>query len=122
MVVILTGCVQKTHQKTIQFKLDMTKVENPENVGVRGEFGSKPWNETIYFTDDDADGIFEGTVIKQTGQGGIEFKFVNHNDVFELPGQNNRVIEFKYQTETILYDATFNNPEGKTSIIKPNKK
>ena len=117
MVMALSGCVQKTHQKTIHFKLDMTKVENPKNVGVRGEFGSNPWNETFYFTDDDANGIYEGTITKHTGQGGIEFKFVSNDDVFELQGQNNRFIMFKYQPESIQYIATFNDPHYIIEIL-----
>lgn len=118
IVIILNSCVQKTHQKTIQFKLDMTNTDNPSNVGIRGEFGSNPWNETVYLTDDDEDGIYEGTITKQTGQGSIEFKFVNHHEEFELQGQNNRFIIFKYQPEILIYEAVFNNPTA--SLISSN--
>ena len=110
----LGSCVQKTHQKTILFKLDMSGIENPTNVGVRGEFGSDPWSETLFLTDEDSDGIFEGSITKQTGQSGMEFKFVNNSDQFELSGQANRLISFEYLPETIVYQAKFNDP---TAIV-----
>jgi hypothetical protein len=118
IAIILNSCVQKTHLKTIQLKLDMTNVENPSDVGLRGEFGSNPWNETVYLADDDGDGIYEGSITKQTGQGSIEFKFVNHHEEFELQGQNNRFIIFKYHPETLIYEAVFNNTTA--NIISSN--
>lgn len=107
------GCVQKTHQKIIHFKLDMTAFQNPVDVGVRGEFGIKGWEETIYFTDENNDGIFEGTVKFQTAKNALAFKFVEHGDQFELEGQDNRSISFIYKPETILYEAVFNNHQTK---------
>lgn len=117
LLVSLCSCIQETHLKTIHFKVDMTGIENASDVGVRGEFGSDPWNETIYFNDKNGDGIYEGTVTKKTGQGGIRFKFVNHHDQFELSGQENRVIRFEYKPETISYKASFNDPNAKTEVV-----
>lgn len=113
---MLNSCVQKTHEKVIHFTLDMNGIQNPEKVGVRGEFGQNPWNETFYMSDDNNDNIFEGTIIKMTGQGGMDFKFVNKEDEFELEGQANRTIPFKYQPETIYYEAIFNNAEATIKI------
>lgn len=117
----LGSCVQKTHQKTILFKLDMRAIENPTNVGVRGEFGTDPWNETLFLTDEDGNGIFEGSITKQTGQSGMEFKFVNNNDQFELSGQANRLISFEYLPESIVYQAKFNDPNAKVTIETSDK-
>lgn len=105
----LSNCVQETHLKTIHFRVDMNGIENPSNVGIRGEFGSNYWNETYYFSDENDDGIYEGIVTVKTGQSGFLFKFVNHNDQFELSGQNNRRINFEYKPETITYVSAFNN-------------
>lgn len=120
-LLIFNSCIQKTHQKTIRFKLDMSAIESPSKVGLRGEFGTVPWNETIYLTDSDTDGIYEGELTKQTGQGGMEFKFVHHKDQFELQGQNNRLISFEYKPEIIVYEAMFNNPKAKIVAIDSDK-
>ena len=34
----LSSCVQKEHEKTVTFSVDMNKVENIESVGIRGNF------------------------------------------------------------------------------------
>ncbi|WP_422104135.1 hypothetical protein [Winogradskyella sp.] len=110
------SCVQETHTKTVTFKVDMTGVEHPENVGIRGNFTSNPWNETASLTDDNGDGIYEGTFSQKTAINGIQFKFVNNNE-FELEGQDNRRIQFEYKPETIVYEAVFNNPKGQQQTI-----
>lgn len=117
-ILIVSSCVQETKPKTIHFKLDMKGVEAISKVGVRG--GEKPlsWEETLLLTDDNNDSIYEGTIKLNSASFGIEFKFVNQNDQFELHEQKNRGIKFEYRPETIMYEAVFNNPSGKTSIIK----
>ncbi|WP_299525828.1 hypothetical protein [Winogradskyella sp.] len=116
LLIITQSCVQETHTKTVTFKVDMNGVENTENIGIRGNFTSSPWNETAPLTDDDGDGIYEGTFSQKTAVNGIEFKFVNNGE-FELEGQNNRSIQFEYKPETIIYEAVFNNPEGQQQNI-----
>jgi hypothetical protein len=103
--------VQETHLKTVTFKLDMKANEHPKNVGVRGDFTSNPWNETVHLTDDNNDGIFEGTLSQKTARNQIEFKFVNHSSIYELEALDNRIIKFQYKPETIVYEAIFNNPD-----------
>ena len=114
----LTNCVQETHLKTVTFKVDMRQVESPSQVGIRGNFTENPWNDTLIMTDDDADGVFELTVEKKTAVNGIQFKFVNAFDQFELQDQNNRRIQFEYEPEIIVYETVFNNPQGKQTSIK----
>lgn len=114
----LTNCVQETHLKTVTFKVDMRQVESPSQVGIRGNFTENSWNDTLIMTDDDADGVFELTVEKKTAVNGIQFKFVNAFDQFELQDQNNRRIQFEYEPEIIVYETVFNNPQGKQTSIK----
>ena len=115
-ILTLESCVQDTHLKTVTFKVDMNRVENPFKVGLRGEFTNNPWNETIFLTDDNKDGIYEGTFSQKTAQNKVEFKFVNQNDQFELKEGNNRMITFKYKPETVIYEAIFNNKNGKQTV------
>jgi hypothetical protein len=42
-----SSCVQDAHLKIISVKVDMTGVENPSKVGIRGEHPLS-WNETTY--------------------------------------------------------------------------
>ncbi len=116
-LLITQSCVQETHTKTVTFKVDMSAIENPENVGIRGNFTDNPWNETAPLTDENDDGIFEGTFSQKTAVNQIQFKFVNQSSDYELKGSDNRVIEFEYQPETIVYEAVFNNPKGEQKVI-----
>ena len=121
LVVLYTSiysCVQETHLKTVTFKVDMRSVENPAQVGIRGNFTDNSWNETLLMTDQDMDGIYELTIERKTAANDIEFKFVNQYDEFELQGQDNRSIVFEYKPETIAYEAVFNKPNGKQTSIK----
>lgn len=118
ILVLMISCVQETHLKTVTYKVDMNGFENVDKVGIRGAFTDNPWQETIYFTDDDNDGIFEGTITQKTAQNSVEFKFVNQDDQFELKDQGNRRINFEYKPETILYEAEFDNPDGEQSNLE----
>ena len=116
MCLIAQSCVQETHTKTVTFKVDMSGVDNPENVGVRGNFTTNPWSETAPLTDTNGDGIYEGTYSQKTAINEIQFKFVNNND-YELKDSENRSIQFEYKPETIVYEAVFNKPEGQQKTI-----
>ena len=111
------SCVQEIHTKTVTFKVDMNAVENAVDVGVRGSFTDNPWNETAPLIDDDGDGIYEATFSQKTAINQIQFKFVNNGSDYELRGSDNRVIEFEYKPETIVYEAVFNNPKGEQKVI-----
>ncbi|WP_157962312.1 hypothetical protein [Winogradskyella aurantiaca] len=113
-----TNCVQETHLKTVTFKVDMRQVDNPSQVGVRGNFTENSWNDTLLMKDNDADGVNELTIEKKTAINGIEFKFVNAHDQFELKDQNNRSIQFEYKPEMIVYEAVFNKSKGTQTSIK----
>lgn len=106
----LTNCVQETHLKTINFKIDLSAVEVINNPSVKGEFTNPSWEKAIPLTDSDNDGIYEGKVEVQSAQFGMQFKCFN-NDEFELQGSDNRFITFEYKPETIIYEATYNNRE-----------
>ncbi len=112
----LVSCVQETHQKTITFKVDMNGIENVKKVGIRGNFTADQWMETLPLTDFNDDGIYEGTFSEKTAASQIQFKFVNQGGDYELKNIDNRIIQFKYQPEIILYEAIFNDPNGKQTL------
>lgn len=110
---LLSSCVQETHLKTVTFKVDMSAIENASQVGVRGQFTDNPWTETFALTDENNDGIYEGTFSEKTAVNQVQFKFVHQDGDYELKDTDNRVIKFEYKPETITYEATFNDPNGK---------
>ena len=114
---IMINCVQETHIKTITFKVDMNGIEDVFEVGIRGNFTTSQWTETIPLTDKNNDGIYEGTFSQKTAVSQIQFKFVNQDGDYELKGKDNRIIEFEYKPETIIYKAVFSNSK-KIEIIK----
>lgn len=117
MLTIITSCVQKEHTKTVTFKVAMNHLETIGEVGIKGEFTNPPWEQILPLMDADGDGIFEATFTKETAQSAVEFKFV-HNGKYELKGQDNRVLRMEYLPETLVYEAMFDNPDGKQYIIE----
>ena len=105
--------------KTVTFEVDMAGVENVENVGIRGNFTSNQWTETVLMSDENGDGIYSATISKKTAINQIQFKFVNQNGDYELKDKDNRVLEFAYEPENITYRAVFNNDQD-VRIIKKN--
>lgn len=112
MVLLYCGCVQQTHPKAITFKVDMNTFEEFDSVGLRGSFTSPPWEVTLPMTDDNKDGVYEITITKKTAQNTIEFKYVIDNTLFELEGSHNRVINFEYRPQQLVYSALFDNNKG----------
>ena len=117
LIIIQFSCVQKEHQKEVTFIVDVSQVENVESVGLRGQFTSPPWQVTIPLSKGEKNGSYRVSLIETTAQNQVEFKFVVNEDEFELKDQPNRIITFSYQPEEIVYEATFNNKEGKQTII-----
>ncbi|GGI57319.1 hypothetical protein GCM10011444_16280 [Winogradskyella haliclonae] len=110
----MTSCIQETHLKTINFKVNMRGLDTISNPGVRGQFTSPAWEELVPLTDENNDSIYEAKVEFQAAQYDIKFKFVN-NDEYELQNQPNRSIKFEYEPESFTYEATYNNPEAKNT-------
>lgn len=106
--ILLTSCVQEAHLKTVHVSVDMNGISNPKNVGIRGSHPLS-WEETTPLTDTNNDGIFEGTFSFYTASHGVQFKFVNNSQEFELNGSDNRTLKFNYEPETIRYYATFDD-------------
>ncbi len=92
---ILTG-------QTVTFKVDMTAVNNPQNVGVRGSEAPLSWEKTFLLTDADQDGIYEGTVtFEKTKSEKVQFKYIHGEEDWELQGGNNRKLDLNQLPETL---------------------
>lgn len=111
VILLITSCVQETQLKTITVVVDMNAFENVSKVGIRGGSNPMSWEETMYLSDEDGDGLYETTFEIRSASYDLSFKFVNNNNEFELQDQNNRSIPFDYKPETIIYTTVFNNPQ-----------
>lgn len=111
------GCVQKVHPKKITLSVDMSAIENVNTVTVKGDFTSPPWTEALSLSDADGDQIYEIELARETAQFGMMFKFLKNGE-YELEGQPNRELQFRYQPEQLYYNAVFNIPTA--TIIKKN--
>jgi hypothetical protein len=95
----------------------MNNMEEFDNVGLRGSFTTPPWEVTLPMKDENKDGIYEISITKETAQNTIEFKFVMDSVNFELEGINNRVINFEYRPQQIVYLAVFDVNNGTQDTV-----
>lgn len=105
---LITGCVQKTYQKTVVFELDVSQVKNIETVGIRGDDQPLSWDNSTAMTAIKKDTTYTVTATFVTGYKFTEVKFTV-NDEFELKGKDNRRINFS-EKDTTYYKAVFDTP------------
>ena len=102
---ITTSCVQKSFKKTVVFTVDVSKIKNIKNVGIRGE---KPldWNYDTEMEIVKKDSIYSITKTFETGYKFVEVKFTINGD-FELKDMPNRKVVFA-TNGTTTYNAVYN--------------
>ena len=106
VILVLTSCVQKTHQKTIVFSLNTPKMGAISKVGIKGKDKPFSWDYATEMKTIKKDCLYELTTTFETGYNGTEIKFVV-NDSLEFEHEENRRIKFAI-THTTFYNATFN--------------
>lgn len=76
----------------VTFKLDLTAIAaTPENVGIRGNLVPLSWDATYQLVDEDADGVYVGTVVFPPSTVHVlEYKFVYGDVTWELESASNR--------------------------------
>lgn len=109
IALITSACVQKTIPHKVQVEVDMRQMEGVESVGIRGDYPPLSWNKDFALTDPDADSIYSGNFIMDIPYDDFQFKFVMNGSVFELQGQDNRVLNFEGKTDAKLR-AVFDQP------------
>jgi hypothetical protein len=98
--------VQKKMKKTITFTLNMRQAPPFKDVGIRGGLPPLSWQESLPMFDPDGDSLYSASVELETGQYGLEFKFET-DGTYELCGEPNRLLRFRYEPETLEYRARF---------------
>ena len=105
----LTGCVQKTYQKTVVFTLDASEIKNIKNVGIKGKDKPLSWNNSSEMMIIKKDSLYELTTTFETGYTFTEIKFIV-NDNLEFENQDNRRVNFS-SSDTTFYRAKFNSKQ-----------
>lgn len=109
LILLCFACVQPTIEHKIEVELDMRKLGDIQAVGIRGEYPPLSWNTDLPLTDPDGDGIYTGNFIMDIPYDSFQYKFVLNGSEFELPGQDNRVLNFEGKTSLKL-QAAFDQP------------
>lgn len=114
LAVLLPGCVQKTHIKTVVYTLHIPGTRPPATVGIRGNDKPLNWESNQKMNLNQSDSTYRAVVTYQTGYLFTEVKFTVEG-AFELAEQPNRRVVFA-ATDTTFYEATFD----KLNLAKTN--
>lgn len=93
-ILSLSSCVQEMRPITIHFAVDMAAIDNVSSVGVIGDYEPLSWDKAYSLTDDNKDGVYEGTITIQAAYNYAEFKFMLNDSLIELAGRGNRSVDF----------------------------
>ncbi|UOQ95899.1 DoxX family membrane protein [Hymenobacter sp. 5317J-9] len=102
---LLPGCVQQAHDKTVVYLLDVSGHPDVQQVGVRGRDKPLSWDYDLQLTPIKKDSLYRAVVTTHTGYKVTEVKFTINGD-YELKGKENRRIEFG-SADTAVYRARF---------------
>ena len=98
------SCVQKSYVRTVNFVVNVSRMQNVKTVGIRGE---KPlnWDYDTQMVMVKKDSVYKATVTFETGYKFVEVKFTVNGD-YELKDKPNRKVFFSNTGET-NYNAIF---------------
>jgi len=107
--------------REIHFQVDMrtADVKDKSTIGIRGNIPPLNWEKTYLLSDENQDGIYEGTINFETDATILEFKFIHDDAVWELATETNRVIDLA-QKEIKLPTYIWNEslPFTQTEIVE----
>lgn len=103
-----TGCVQKSYKRIVVFQLNTAGVPNIQTAGVRGDGNPLSWNADITLEPIVKDSLYSATITTISGYLFTEVKFTI-NGTFELQEADNRKVVFS-NGDTTFYRAVFNQP------------
>ena len=103
---LMSSCVQKTYKRTVVVTLDVSKVDNIQSVGIRGNGNPLNWENDYPMQEIVKDSLYKAIITTETGYLFAEGKCtVNGN--FELQDQPNRRIEFDTKKDTTFVHFVF---------------
>lgn len=105
---MLSGCVQKSRQVTVNLKLHISGIKNIKQVGVRGNGKPLSSDKDLVMQPVIKDSVYAVSFTTITGYKFLECKFTV-DDKTELEGQPDRRIEFGNKN-TVTYEARYQVP------------
>lgn len=103
---LMSSCVQKTYKRTVVVTLDVSKVDNIQSVGIRGNGQPLSWENDYPMQEIVKDSLYKAIITTETGYLFAEGKCtVNGN--FELQDKPNRRIEFDTKKDTTFVHFVF---------------
>ncbi len=103
---LMSSCVQKTYKRTVVVTLDVSKVDNIQSVGIRGNGQPLSWENDYPMQEIVKDSLYKAIITTETGYLFAEGKCtVNGN--FELQDKPNRRIEFDTKKDTTFVYFVF---------------
>lgn len=107
LLFLTISCVQKSKTRVVIYTVDISKMDSIKKVGIRGWDNPLSWEKDYPMKEISKDGLYQVTIISETGRICNEFKFsVNEN--LELQGKDNRKIYFNTKTDTTRATFVFN--------------
>jgi putative oxidoreductase len=104
---LLPGCVQPAHDKTVVYLLDVRDLPNVRQVGLRGRDKPLSWGQDLPLKPANPDStLYRAVVTIHTGYLLTEVKFTVNGE-FEFKDADNRRIKFG-PGDTTVYRARFN--------------
>ena len=103
LALLLPGCVQPAHDKTVVYLLDVSGHGPVKQVGLRGRDKPLNWEQDLVLTPVVPDSLYRAVVTTHTGYRTTEVKFTLNGE-FEQVGADNRRIEFG-PGDTVTYRA-----------------
>lgn len=104
--ILLCSCVQKTYKRTVVVTLDVSKVDNIQSVGIRGNGKPLSWETDYPMTAVVKDSLYKAIITTETGYLFAEGK-CTLNGNFELQDKPNRRIEFDTTKDTTFVHFVF---------------
>lgn len=92
----------------VTFQVDMGQRENIEVVSLRGNIEPLSWDKDFLLTDENKDGIFEATIIFNTKERLVQYKFLQNGE-WELDGVDNRT--YRLDSDQITVKNVFDQNE-----------
>lgn len=106
LVILMTGCVQKSYKRLVVVTLDVSKVNNIQSVGIRGEGKPLRWESDYPMQEVVKDSLYKAVITTTTGYLFAEGKCTVNGD-FELKDKPNRRIYFDVKKDTTYVNLVF---------------
>lgn len=105
IVLMATGCVQKTRKATVVYTLALPDSVTASTAGIRGSDQPLSWREDLALTRQPGDSVFRIAVTYETGYTYTEAKFTLQNDCAREEDFSRRIVFDK--ADTTYYRAVF---------------